>query len=97
MTCPRGGQDPEDAASESAERFILSGPPDVLAALGPVLDRDPSAKVISVAPRGAVRPERIVVEMLASRAAVLDAALGAAVIVEPDHPVTPPSAGPAPK
>lgn len=97
MTCPRGGPDTEDAAAESTERFIVSGPPDVLAALSPVLDRDPSAKVVSVAPRGAIQPERIVVEMLASRAAVLEAALGPAVSIEPDEPVTPASAEPAPK
>ena len=91
MTDPRAGQDPEGPADaqESTERFILSGPPSVLGALGPVLEGDPTATVVSVSPRGAAQPDRIVVDMSAARAAVLRSALGSAVIIEADEPVTP--------
>jgi len=91
MTPPRAGQEPEEllAVQEQKERFILSGPPSVLGALAPVLDRDPTTSVISVSPRGVASPDRIVVDMTVSRAAAFRAALGSAVIVEPDQPVTP--------
>jgi hypothetical protein len=91
MTPPRAGQDPEELpdVQESTERFILSGPPSVLGALWPVLERDSTVTVISVSPRGAFLPERIVVDMTSRRAAVLSAALGSAVIIEVDEPVTP--------
>ena len=91
MTGPRAGQDPEELADadESTERFILSGPPSVLGALGPVLDRDPSTTVVSVSPRGAPQPDRIVVDMTAARAAAIRTALGSAVFVETDEPVEP--------
>jgi hypothetical protein len=66
------------------EQFIIAGDPSVLKPVLDILNADPESAVISVSRNNMTDPERLVVSMDPSRAAALQVALGALVLIEPD-------------
>lgn len=66
------------------EQFIIAGDPSVLKPMLDILNADPESAVISVSRNNMTDPERLVVSMDPSRAAALQAALGALILIEPD-------------
>ncbi len=69
---------------QSFEQFIIAGDPSVIRPVLDILNADPESAVVSVSRNHQTDPERLVVSMDPSRAAALQTALGALVIIEPD-------------
>ena len=66
------------------EQFIIAGDPSVLKPMLDILTADAESAVISVSRNHMTDPERLVVSMDPARAAALQVALGALVLIEPD-------------
>lgn len=69
------------------EQFIIAGDTSVIKPMLDILNADPESAVLSVSRNTQTDPERLVVSMDPSRAAALQAALGALVLIEPDDPL----------
>jgi hypothetical protein len=66
------------------EQFIIAGDPSVMKPMLDILNADPESAVLAVSRNHQTDPERLVVSMDPSRAAALQTALGALVLIEPN-------------
>lgn len=89
MTPPGGAARDAPAGGEPRGRFIVSGVAEIMVAIQPALERDPTIRIVRISPAPPAPPQRIVAEMTPSRAAEIKAALGRGLLVEPDEPVIP--------
>jgi hypothetical protein len=73
--------------AEPLEQFIIAGDPSIMKPMLDIFNADPESAVLAVSRNSQTDPERLVVSMDPDRAAALQAAFGALVLIEPDNPL----------